>query len=150
MWDEVERAKPPLVSTPITLEELTQYGATALDAPVRTLYEIRVPLQGLADLTEPANETRLVMAGFPLSDFTADYDEGYGLCSRLAQVGEALGWEAILAPSAALLGHGYTVGLLAAGRERIDSYTAIQTGSPTVALAVATRYRDDHKPAWIP
>ena len=145
-------AAAPSTSMPIQPWELARIGSQVLGeaVPVRSIYEIRARLERLADLTDPANQAYLHLAGFPLEDFRSNIPDDYGLCPELARIGEQLGWDALRAPSAAWPEDGYTIAIFAAGRLGISSCRVVFEGRPTVAMAVATRYRDGQKPDWIP
>ena len=124
------------------------YASQPLDRPVdaRALFEVRFAVARMADLTSLANQAVLGSAGMSPAELIAD---DYGRCPQVAHYGEANGWQAIRAPSAAwedgecvavMTGHHPTRGLwrilLAAAR-------------PTVAVAYLTRYRAGERPAWL-
>lgn len=142
----------PTANTPIEAGELTRIGSQFLgeEVYIRSIYEIRGTLESMADLTDPANQAFLIMAGFPPDEFLTNRPDDFGLCPELAQIGEELGWDALRAPSAAWPRGGYTTAIFAAGRSGINSCRAVFTGRPTVAMAAATRYREGQKPAWVP
>lgn len=152
-WAECCRYFPDVigVSLPSTAQglppaELAKMWDQALEAPKRTVYAIEVAFSRLADLTDPVNQMRLIAAGFALRDFRSNAPNDYGLCPNLAHMGELLGWDGIIAPSAAWVWGGRTIAILTGGQPAI---TAHQTGFPTIATALATRYRDGEQPAWI-
>jgi hypothetical protein len=150
-WRDIADAAPT-AARHIDAGELTRIGSQALgqEVPVRSIYEIRGSLQRLADLTDPANQAYLHLAGFPLEHFLTNTPDDYGLCPEVARIGEELGWDALRTPSAAWPEDGYTIAIFAAGRLGISSCRVVFEGRPTVAMAVATRYRDGQKPGWIP
>ena len=148
--DLIESAAPT-VRRPIDRDELVARGHEPLpEGPIRTIYRINVELGRLADLTESSNQTRLIVAGFPLKDFLTNTENNLGLCPQLAEIGQKLGWEALKAPSAAWPAGGSTIAIFERGRANITSCEPLITGSPSIATAVGTRYRDGEKPAWIP
>lgn len=117
--------------------------------PARALYRLDFEFGALVDLTTQASQQTLSRAGFSLDDLFAD---DYGGCPTVAQCGDELGWEAVLAPSAAWQHSG---GLCLAvfrrghdhclrGVERIAD-----AARPTIAIAAATTYRQDERPSWL-
>ena len=155
-WHDIDAAAP-ITSGTITVTELARIGSQELqEAPIRTIYEIEVDLTLLADLTTPVNRRALQNAGFPLNDFfTNDPATGilhydYGQCPEVAGLGERLGWEALRAPSAAWPVGGHTIAIFSSGKSSIVRCDPVFTGRPTVAMAVATRYRNGQKPSWVP
>lgn len=119
--------------------------------PRRSLYALTFGFTLLADLTSPWAEDCLRRAGFDLDSFYTDPDRGYGDCPELAAMVERLGWEAMRVPSAAWQRAGsWCVPVFGAGRERLlASRRLVEAASPTVALAVATEYPADERPAWL-
>jgi hypothetical protein len=119
--------------------------------PRRSLYELRFAFARMANLTSPWAEDLLARAGFDLGSFYADGPEGYGDCPELARLVGDLGWEAIRVPSAAWQRpDGFCVPVFEAGRNKLVSQTrAVESASPTVALAAATAYAEGKRPAWL-
>lgn len=148
--DAVSKAKPRFASSPMTAREMGRYGHLSLEGPDRCILEIRIEFTKLADFTNTSNRALLVLAGFPLSDFTTNRVNQYGLCNELASIGESLGWEGLRAPSAALPGYGSTIAVFLVGQAQIQGWSVLSVYAPTVALAVAARYRDGQKPSWVP
>src|SRR3954453_5386882 len=79
------------------------YARQPLAAPVdaRALFEVSFRVERLVDLTSEDALASLRAAGLTDDELRAD---DYGRCPNVAQYGEADGWEAIRAPSAALDG----------------------------------------------
>lgn len=146
---EIEDADPTggIGLTPDNLEAL---APLELGDPVprRALYSIRFGFRALADLTSVDAQNVLAAVGFDLGNF---YSDDFTQTSALARAGVALGWEALLAPSAAWrLGDGYAIAVFDAGRSRIDRVNELaRAARPTVGTAYATSYRIDQRPAWL-
>ncbi|MBA3865543.1 MAG: hypothetical protein H0X42_04225, partial [Solirubrobacterales bacterium] len=70
---------------------------------------------------------------------------------ELAHLATALGWEAMRVPSAAWQWpDGFCVPIFEAGRKRLVAMDqAIESASPTVALAAATVYAEGERPSWL-
>jgi hypothetical protein len=124
------------------------YAVRPLGAPVdaRALYEVRWPVAALADLTAPENEMALQSAGVDATDLIAD---DYRPCPQIAHYGEANGWEAIRAPSAALDG-GVCVAVMPSHHPARRLWRELVAAArPTVAVAYLTRYRAGERPGWL-
>lgn len=117
----------------------------------RSLYSLTFGFDRLADLTSPWAEECLRRAGFDLTSFHAEPSAGYGDCPELASLTDTLGWEAMRVPSAAWRrGDGWCVPVFRAGRARLlSAHRLLERASPTVAVAVATRYAAGERPAWL-
>lgn len=124
------------------------YAPLPLDPPVdaRALFEVSFRVEGLADLTTPRARAALVAAGMTEVELVAD---DYGRCGEVAKFGEAHGWAAIRAPSAALVGR-VCVAVMP-GHHPDGGLWRILTPAarPTVAVAYLTRYRFGERPAWL-
>lgn len=118
--------------------------------PLRSMFELSFEFERLADLLSPWGAECVQEAGFPLDDFYAD-GPGYGGCPELAAAAEALGWEAMRVPSAALRDpSAFCIPVFGAGRTHLRAVTeAVSAASPTVAVAYATTYADDLRPRWL-
>ena len=135
--------------TPLSLSAL---GPISVGAPLpqRALYELTFAFERLADLLSPWGQHCVERAGFPLSDFYAD-GPAYGMCPALAASGNALGWEGMRVPSAALrTEHAFCLPVFAAGRARLtQAVEAVPAAHPTVAMAYATTYVPGERPSWL-
>lgn len=117
--------------------------------PRRALYALSVTFERVADLTTATAHNALNAAGFDLGDFHAD---DYGRCPEIARAGEALGWQALVAPSAAWRrDDGACVPILAAGKPTLDAARILRAAArPTIAIAYLTHYRAGTRPSWLP
>lgn len=126
------------------------YAARAVPAPLpaRALFGVEVRFQRLADLTRPGTLSALERTGFDPADLLAD---DYGACPEVASAGERLGWEAILAPSAAWRhADGSSVAIFHGAKPpRADFRVLHRAARPSVAVAYATTYRQDERPGWL-
>jgi hypothetical protein len=130
---------------------LTAIGALALEGvPARALYELDFAFDSLANLTSVWASQLLVRAGFDTASFAAD-PPGYGDCRELASLAAALGWQAILVPSAAWQWpDGLCVPVFEAGRPALlDDRRVVAAARPSVAVAAATTYADALRPRWL-
>jgi hypothetical protein len=116
--------------------------------PQRALYALTYALQTVADLTTADAQNALSAGGFDLGDFYAD---DYGRCPEIAIAGTLLGWEALVAPSAAWRrGDGVTTAVLEAGRPRLVRQRELAAAArPTVAVAYGTSYKTGERPVWL-
>lgn len=117
--------------------------------PARALYRLTFEFQSLADLTAHDSQRTLRQAGFPLTDFFAD---DYGLCPTVAHCGDELGWEAVLAPSAAWQhSGGLCLAVFSRGRETCLRHVeqVAEAGRPPIAIAAATTYTHGERPSWL-
>lgn len=134
----------------LTGESLEALAPLALGDPVsrRALFSVRFSFLRLADLTKPDAQNVLAAAGFDQGEF---YSDDYTVTSELAAMGASLGWEALLAPSAAWrLGNGFAVAVFESGRDRIDRVNELaRAARPTVGVAYATSYKSGERPAWL-
>jgi RES domain-containing protein len=141
-------AADPTGSVGLGQANLAYYAPQPLGLPVdaRALFEVTFRVDRLVDLTTPEAMAVLVAAGLSEAELFAD---DYGRCPDVAQYGEAHGWEAVRAPSAALE-DGVCFAVMpghhpAHGLWRI----LLPAARPTVATAYLTRYRDGERPAWL-
>ncbi len=135
----------------LTRDTFLPYARLRLGMPDRDLYALEASFTRLVDLTDTVNHFSLTRAGFDITHFYAESSESYGDCPRLAQQGVALGWEAVLAPSAAWRPRGKCLAVLPAGLSRISRASLIMgRARPTVAVAVVTTYPASGRPAWLP
>lgn len=129
---------------------IAAYASLEVGDPVlrRSLYLLRFDFVRLVDLTTDLAAAALRRAGFSPSDFTLD---DFGGCPELAQAGVDLGWEALLAPSAAWqFADGRCIAVFQLGRERLIRFSRlIDAARPTIATAYATTYRDGERPTWL-
>lgn len=150
-WAPVEiAAADPTGGIGITRENLEALAPIELGDPVprRALFALRISFTRLADLTTPDSHNALALAGFDLGNFYSDDLAG---CTALAAAGETLGWEGVLAPSAAWrFGDGYTIAVFSDGRKRVDRLNKlVGAARPTVGVAYATTYRERTRPSWL-
>jgi hypothetical protein len=117
--------------------------------PARSIYEIHCSFDRLADLLSPWGQECARRAGFDLASLYMDAP--YGDCPALSAAGVALGWEAMLVPSAAWRhADGVSVPIFEAGRPRIEqAFRRVPFGRPTVAMAAATAYPNGRRPDWL-
>jgi hypothetical protein len=136
----------------IGLDATSLAAMATFELPVaaRALYELECNFDALADLTSPWAQDRLVAAGFDVSSFSAD-GPSYGDCPELAGLTATLGWEAVIAPSAAWrFDNGFAVPIFAAGRPKIVQVRETRAAArPTIATAVAATYPSGERPAWL-
>ena len=124
------------------------YASQPLGLPVdaRALFEVRFDVARMADLTSAANQAVLASAGIGASELIAD---DYGRCPQVARHGEANGWQAIRAPSAAWAG-GVCVAVMHGHHPTQGLWRILLAAArPTVAVAYLTRYRVGERPAWL-
>lgn len=124
------------------------YGPRPLGPPVdlRALYEVTVEVGALADLTTTTSRRTLATVGIGDGDLLAD---DYGPCPDIAKLGQQLGWEAIRAPSAALVG-GTCVAVLPGHHPPRERWRKLRDSArPIIAVAYLTRYRAGERPAWL-
>jgi len=141
-------AADPTAGIGLTAANFPVYALLRVEMPSRSLYELRAGFAGLADLTDATNLGLLDAGGFQAEHF---YQDDHGDCPLVARVGESLGWEAILAPSAALRPSGQCLAILPAGSSKIETPRLLfQYARPTVAVAAATTYRDSQRAPWLP
>jgi hypothetical protein len=137
----------------LTSATLSSYAhlEVAKALPRRSLYELNFDFRAMADLTSPWAEDLLTRAGFDLESFYADRAAGFGDCPELAALVPDLGWEAIRVPSAAWQRpDGFCVPIFEPGHSRlVEVVRALDSASPTVALAAATSYAAGERPEWL-
>lgn len=124
------------------------YAPLALSPPVdaRALFEVNFRVEGLADLTTPQALSALTAAGMTDAELIAD---DYGRCPEVAKYGEAQGWQAIRAPSAALDG-GVCLAVMPDHHPEGGLWQVLTAAMrPAVAVAYLTRYRAGERPAWL-
>jgi hypothetical protein len=124
------------------------YAGRPLGPPVdaRALFEVTFVVERMADLTDPANQAVLARAGMSVDALIA---VDYRRCTQLARYGEANGWQAIRAPSAAYE-DGVCVAVLAGHHpDRGLWHILLDAARPTVAVAYLTRYRVGERPGWL-
>jgi hypothetical protein len=115
--------------------------------PRRALYRLTYRFGQVADLTTRANQQKLRDAGFDTTNFYAD---DYGLCPELAQAGADLGWQALIAPSAAWQPDGSCTAVLPGGRVALQRHqVVVEAARPTIGTAWATTYRSGERPGWL-
>lgn len=148
---EIEGSNP-LGVTRVTLDEIHRFAATPVSrlVPMRALYRLDFSFDRAVDLRSDRARQVLETAGVDEADLVAD---DYGRCRDLATVAVALGWDAILVPSAAwTAGDGYCVpvfkphGALKMTRAELLAEAAL----PTLAVAYLTRYPAGARPSWLP
>ena len=112
------------------------------------MFSVDVAFAHVADFTDPAGQAALQAAGVanPAVDLL---DDGYEPCPQIAKAGHALGWQAVRARSAALVG-GVTLSIFhgawpAAAAWNLEELSA----RPSVGTAYLTRYRAGERPAWL-
>lgn len=129
---------------------LQALGPLELDLPARALFELDFAFDRLADLTSEWAAELLGRAGFDHASFTAD-PPGYGDCPELATLAAALGWQAILVPSAAWQWpDGLCVPVFEGGRAALSQHRlVVEAAQPSVAAAAATTYPNGTRPRWL-
>lgn len=145
---EIDRADPT-GGVGINARNLSLFGPQELSDPVvrRALYQLTFRFEKIADLTSASARSLLAASGFADTEFFSD---NFGWCPALAAAGEAVGWEALVAPSAAARPDGRCVAVFNAGRRRLLRHTEIAAAArPTIATAVATTYRSGERPGWL-
>lgn len=116
--------------------------------PRRALYGLRMEFERVADLMATEARNALRSAGFDFGDL---YVDGYGRCPEVAQAGEALGWQALIAPSAAWRRpDGVSVPVFEAGKPRPSQVLPLLTAArPSIAVAYLTHYKTADRPSWL-
>jgi hypothetical protein len=115
--------------------------------PARALFRLTFRFGRLADLATAAAREALRNGGFDPAKLLAD---DYEDCQQLAQAGQAVGWEALRAPSAAWRPDGYCVAVFAGGKARLVRHRLIAPAArPTVAVAYVTTYKTGQRPGWL-
>jgi hypothetical protein len=142
----------PLGVTNVSLADIARFGATRINRLVvpRAVHELEFAFQRVVDLRSGTAQDVLDRAGMPHADLRVDE---YGRCPDLAAAAVALGWEAILVPSAAwdpaaglCLPVFKPIGAGALVRVELLASLAL----PTLAVAHLTRYPDGRRPSWLP
>jgi hypothetical protein len=145
---DVDRADPTggVGLTPASLPVLA--GVEVGDPlPRRSLYRLTYRFERVADLTSSGTQAELSAAGFDPANFYAD---DFGLCPELARAGEGLGWQALIAPSAAWRPDGTCTAVLSAGRDALQRHqVVVEAARPTIGIAWATAYRSGERPVWL-
>lgn len=125
------------------------YAGQALREPVlaRALYGVRVRFDRVADLTTETARAALRACGVnPDTDLFAD---GFGPCPDIAKAGEALGWRAVRARSAARPA-GMCVAVFNGWFPPRPAFARVGTTErPNVAAAYVTRYLAGERPGWL-
>ena len=114
--------------------------------PARTLFSVRVRFERMADLRNPLALRALRELGIGAAELLAD---DYGPCPEIAQAGEALGWQAIRAVSAANPG-GTALGIFSEACPSREQWRVEADATlPSVRTAYLTRYRAGQRPGWL-
>lgn len=155
VWAESCRARAAAVAAAdptggvgLHADNFEYYAAQPLARPVdaRALFEVRVDVERLADLTTPDSQAVLARAGMSAGELIAD---DYRQCVALSHYAEANGWQAIRAPSAAYE-DGVCVAVMPGHRPSRGLWRILlRAARPTVAVAYLTRYRAGERPGWL-
>jgi RES domain len=142
----------PLGVTNVSLAEIARFATTEINRLVipRAVHELEFVFQRVVDLRTVTAQDLLEGAGMEATDLRVD---NYGRCGDLAAAAVALGWQAILVPSAAWdPTAGFCVPVLkpAAAGALIRVERLAEAALPTLAVAHLTRYPEGHRPSWLP
>jgi hypothetical protein len=141
-------AADPTGGVGLSPANLAYYAPRPLDAPVdaRALFEVSFRVDRLADLTTPQAIAVLVAVGMTEAELIAD---DYGRCPEVSRYGEANGWHAVRARSAALDG-GICIAVMPDHHPESGMWRILASSMrPIVAVAYLTRYRAGERPAWL-
>jgi RES domain-containing protein len=124
------------------------YESVGTPLPARAFVRLEFELDRVADLTTSYARSLVMAAHFDVTHLRRD---DYGDCSELARLGERIGWQAMLVPSAAWdPGHGRCVAIFKAGRTGFRDRAVVQSPArPTLQHAWDTRYREGERPTWL-
>jgi hypothetical protein len=145
---ELERSDPT-GGVGINASNLSALAGLPIPTPLppRALFQLVYRFDRLADLTTTGAAAALRAAGFDPNHLRGD---DYADCQALANAGVAVGWEALMAPSAAWRPDGACVAVFAAGRDRLIRHRmVVASARPTVAVAYATTYKAGERPSWL-
>jgi hypothetical protein len=134
----------------LTRSNFAAYSAQEIGDPLprRALFEVTLEFERVADLTSPIAHNALSAAGFDRGDF---YVDDFGQCPAVAAAGEALGWQALLAPSAAWRRpDGLSLAVFTAGKPESRAFRLVRPAArPVVAIAYLTTFRSGERPRWL-
>lgn len=150
-WQWIEESNP-LGVTNVSLAEIARFGATRINRLVvpRAVHELEFAFHRVVDLRSPDAQTILERAGMPPGDLRVD---SYGRCADVAAAAEALGWDAVLVPSAAWdPPAGFCMPVFKPVRAGALNRAELVAGIalPTLAVAHLTRYPAQRRPSWLP
>ena len=118
-----------------------------LDIARRGLWRVEVEFNRVVNLTSDAGLDVLQTAGVAPDELLAD---DYGPCPDIASQHARLGWQAVIAPSAAL-DRGRCVAVFSPHHPARRRWEMVeQAAVPTVLHAYLTRYRAGEEPFWLP
>jgi hypothetical protein len=132
----------------LTVGNFRALAAQPLGDPVRrrALFSVVVEFDRFADLRSPASLATLATLGITNNDLIVD---NFGPCPAIAQAGEALGWQALRAQSAAYLS-GNTVAIFRDSFPPRSRWSLVDNSArPSIRIAYQTRYRAAERPSWL-
>jgi hypothetical protein len=129
---------------------LAALGPLELPLAARALFALDLAFDALADLTSEWATSLLTRSGFHTDSFAADAPD-YGDCPELASLVAALGWQAMLVPSAAWpTPDGLCVPVFDDGLPGlVTPREVLAAARPSVAVAAATNYAAGARPRWL-
>jgi hypothetical protein len=145
--DQARRADPTGGLGLASEAEVRALAREPLDVVPRGVWRVRVDLERVADFTSPASHGALEAAGIRASDLVSD---GYGPCPDIAERHEEFGWQAVMAPSAAL-DVGRCVAAFVPHHPQRSNWSRLRRAAyPTVLHAYLTRFKANERPPWLP
>lgn len=145
--DQVRRADPTGGLALASEDEVRALAREPLDVVPRGLWRVQVDFARVADFTGDVAEQALAAAGIPTEDLLRD---DFGPCPAIVRRHIDFGWQAILAPSAALL-EGRCIAVFRSHHPARGRWTQVQrVARPTVLHAYLTRFHAGERPAWLP
>jgi hypothetical protein len=124
------------------------YAGDAIGDPLqqRAIFSTEVAFERVADLRSSEAREALRSLGIAERDLVAD---DYGPCPQLATLGEASGWQAVRAESAAN-NAGTAIAIFNGAFPTREFWRLVEPAMrPTVRIAYLTRYKSRERPAWL-
>jgi hypothetical protein len=145
--DQAQRADPTGGLGLASEDEVQALAREPLDVAPRGVWRVRVDLERVADFTSSESEGALDAAGIGADDLLSD---DYGPCPAIAERHEDFGWQALLAPSAAL-DTGRCIAAFQPHHPRASNWSRLRrVAYPTVLHAYLTRFKANQRPTWLP
>lgn len=145
---ELVEAADPTGGIGLSASGLTGLAFLELGDPVlrRSLFALTYTFSRVLDVLD--DREVLSEAGFDPANL---YVDDFGLCPELARWAADMGFEALLAPSAAWRHKGGSVcAVFAPGRDQLVAKDVVAASArPTVAVAAGTAYKHGETPAWL-
>jgi hypothetical protein len=145
--DQVARADPTGGLGLGSEDEIRAFAREPLDVVPRGLWRVEVDFDRVADFTGGEGQQALASAGIDAEELLRD---DFGPCPDIAERYVDFGWQALLAPSAALR-EGTCVAAFRPHHPDQARWTQVQKAArPTVLHAYLTRFHANERPAWLP